>query len=141
MSSDPLFDKISRLFHRRTPSIPPSRGDREFLDRFNHTVMEHYSDPGVTTDVVAAIMGISRMHLNRRLHRLTGRSTHALILERRLEIAVTMLSQPLPIAFVAKSVGFRSTSHFAKAFRKKLEMSPSEFQARRSLPRQPTEEQ
>jgi AraC-like DNA-binding protein len=112
--------------------------DREFLEKFSCVVTQHCSDPAFTTAVAATILGMSRMHLNRRLRHLTGRSTHECILERRMAIARSMLTQPLPVAFVAQSVGFRSVSHFSKAFRRRIGMPPSVYRAKRSLPRQPT---
>jgi AraC-like DNA-binding protein len=138
MSPYPLVDPFSRLLLRRRPSSPYSPSDRKFLDRFDHVLMQQYSNSDFTTNVAAAVMGISRMHLNRKLRTLTGHSTHDRILERRLEIAGIMLTRPLPIAFVARSVGFRSVSHFTRVFRKRLGVSPSAYQTRCSLPRQPT---
>jgi AraC-like DNA-binding protein len=122
--------EVSKKQH--TPS------DGEFLEEFSFVVTHYCSDPEFTTAVAATILGMSRMHLNRRLRSLTGQATHECILERRIAIAKSLLTQPLPVAFVAQSVGFKSVSHFSKTFRRSTGMPPSAYRAMRSLPRQPT---
>jgi AraC-like DNA-binding protein len=128
-----FFDALSRFLHPRPRERPLSADDRQFLERFEQIVEQQACTREFTTAAAADAMGLSRMHLSRKLQVLVGRTTHDYILARRLEIARTLLTQPLPVRFVANSVGFRSCSHFAKAFRKKFEVTPSTFQARQSL--------
>ena len=102
-------------------------------------VVEKYqSDPKFTTTMAASGVGLSRMQLNRKLRTLTGKSTHDYILGKRLEDACPLLTQPVPISFVAESVGFKSSSHFAKAFREKFGTTPSAYRANAPLAREPT---
>lgn len=133
MTAGPTLDCPKEVSKKqRTPR------DREFLETFSYVVTQRCSDPAFTTAVAAVLLGMSRMHLNRRLRSLAGRSIHECILKRRMAIARSMLTQPLPVAFVAQSVGFRSVSHFSKAFRRRTGMPPSVYRSKRSLPRQPT---
>jgi AraC-like DNA-binding protein len=138
MASIPVFDALNRFLHPKPLKPPLSPGERLFLERFEQLVERHQAEPEFTTTSAAASLGMSRMHLNRKLRVLTGQSTHDFILRKRLEEARALLSQPLPIASVAESVGFKSSSHFAKAFRLKLGTTPSDFRAKESLARQPT---
>ena len=125
-----MLDNPNRFLHNKPIGPGLLSLDREFLVQFELVLEEHGCELEFTTSIAAGKLGISRMHLNRRLRALTGKSTHALILERRLEVARTLLTQPLPVGFVAMSVGFNSFSHFAKAFRRNFGMTPSCFRAR-----------
>jgi transcriptional regulator GlxA family with amidase domain len=78
------------------------------------------------------------MPFGRKLRALTGQSTHEYILKMRLQEARALLSQTRPVTFCARSCGFKSSSHSARAFRERFGDSPSGFRARLSLARQPT---
>jgi len=124
-----VLDALTRILRPRT-SIPPlSPEDQKFLERFQETVTVHQSESAFTTADAAAALGISRMHLNRKVHALTGLSTHEYIRQTRLEGARVLLSRQLPVAFIAKSFGFKSMSHFAKAFRQRFGVRPSVYRA------------
>lgn len=140
MAHNPVFDALTRFLRSRPVKSSISEKDNMLLNQFREIVARQKSNPDFTTEDAAASLGLSRMHLNRKLRALTGRSTHDYILEERLDAAHAMLSQPLPIEFIAQSVGFKSSSHFAKAFRQKYGITPSDFRAKQSLPRQPTGE-
>jgi len=139
MARNPVFEALNRLLHPRPMKPSISARNREFLDQFRDIVAHQQSNPDFTTEDAAASLGMSRMHLNRKLRVLTGQSTHDYILGKRLEDACALLSQPLPIAFIATSVGFKSSSHFAKAFREKFGVTPSEYRAKAPLAREPTD--
>ena len=138
MARHSVFDALGRLLHPKPDSGLYSRGDQQFLERFREVVRQHRADPEFTTATAASILGMSRMHLNRKLHALTGESTHEYIVGMRLEEARALLLQPWPVAVVARSCGFKTSSHFARAFRDRFGDSPSGFRARQSLARQPT---
>ncbi len=131
MASNPVMDALNRFLFPQPYKVHPSASDQEFLQRFRAMVSEHYSDPDFTTAAAAENVEMSRMHLNRKLRELTGQSTHEFIKTARLEAARTLLSRPLPVAFIAHSVGFKSSSHFAGAFREMFGTSPSEYRTRK----------
>jgi transcriptional regulator GlxA family with amidase domain len=138
MSGNPVFDALSRFLHPKRLNAPLSAADKRFLSRFRATVTQHQSEPDFTTTAAAANVGMSRMHLNRRLRELTGQSTHEYILGMRLEAARKLLPKPLPVARIARSVGFKSDSHFAQAFRKEFGAPPTVYRTQHPLARQPT---
>ncbi len=103
-------------------------GEREFLERVQRLAEERLADPLFTTSDAAECLEMSRMHLNRRLRTLTGKSTHQLIQEMRLESARgVLLTEPLPVASIAARVGFKSVSQFTKAFRLRYGAPPAEY--------------
>jgi transcriptional regulator GlxA family with amidase domain len=97
----------------------------------------HQSESTFTTSDVATGLGMSRMHLNRKLRALTGQSTHQYIRSMRLAGARALLSQSIPVAVVAQSFGFKSMSHFAKAFRNQFGASPSAIRSGQYNAREP----
>ena len=137
MARLPVLDVLERLLHSRAKKPSLSARDRQFLERCQEVVKEYQADPNFTSAMAASILGMSRMHLNRKLRALTGQSTHKYIQSSRLEGARALLLQPWPVAFVARSCGFKSSSHFARVFRERYGASPSCFRAEQSLTRQP----
>jgi AraC-like DNA-binding protein len=138
MARHPVFDVLKHFLHPGPSKHPLSARDQKLLDDFRELVDQHQSDPKFTTAHAAARLGMSRMHLNRKLRALTGRATHEYIRERRLEEARALLSQPLTVASVARASGFKNGSHFARVFRERFGVAPSVYRAKQALPRQPT---
>jgi transcriptional regulator GlxA family with amidase domain len=132
---------FSRVFHgflhHQGRKNPLSASDEEFLARFREIVAQHHSDRAFTTQVAAESVAVSRMHLNRKLQALTGKSTHEFIRAMRLEAARDLLQMPLSVEFIARAVGFKSSSHFAKAFRQKFGVRPSKYRTLKSQAREP----
>ena len=137
MVRNPVWKVLNRLLSPQARKSPPSTSDVEFLARFRDIAAQHNSDTEFTTEVAAASVAMSRMHLNRKLRALTGESTHEFIRAVRLEAARDMILKQLPIGYVAKSVGFRSNSQFAKVFRERFGSSPSSYRALKPVARDP----
>ncbi len=137
MSRNSVFEALKLILHRQASKPALAAADVEFLERFREIVAQHRSDRGFTTQAAAASVAMSRMHLNRKLQALTGQSTHEFIRAMRLEAARDLLQMPLSVESIAESVGFKDSSHFAKAFREKFGAGPSRYRAMRSLAREP----
>ena len=105
-----------------------TRYEERFLQKMTEIVLRHLGDPDFDTSDATKEVGLSRMHLNRKLQALTGCSTRNFICALRFKKARELLRQNSPnISAVAHAVGFKSPSHFAKAFRRHFGLSPSEF--------------
>ncbi len=103
--------------------------DDAFVRSIEEVVASRLADPHFCTHQAASIAGISRMHLNRKLRALTGQSTHEFIRTIRLKKSSILLQEKsCRVSDVAHQVGFRSLSHFAKAFREQFGVTPSEYQ-------------
>jgi AraC-like DNA-binding protein len=103
--------------------------DDAFVRTIEEVVSSHLADPDFGTYQAASVAGISRMHLNRKLRALTGQSTREFIRTIRLQHSSTLLRQKsYRVSDVARQVGFRSLSHFAKVFRKQFGVTPSKYQ-------------
>jgi AraC-like DNA-binding protein len=97
----------------------------DYIDR-------HLYDPGLDAAQVADVLGISVRHLAR-IFESTGRSPMRHIVERRLVAAHQEITVPgtrqTTIADLAYRWGFSSQAHFARLFRARFGMTPSEARA------------
>jgi DNA-binding response OmpR family regulator len=108
--------------------IAISSGDARFLKKLMDAIERHIAEPECDTEMLAKEVCMSRMQLNRKLHALTGHSTHEFLRVQRLKRAARLLSQHGGnVSQIAYEVGFASPSHFAQAFREKFGVSPSDY--------------
>ena len=113
----------------RAPNPVPSADDR-FLARARDIITEHFADPDFRVDGLCREIGMSRTQLHRKLKAVSGRSAGDFLRTERLNKAAEMLAQgEKNVTEVAYSVGYRSLSQFAKAFREQFGMAPSDFEA------------
>ncbi len=102
--------------------------DERFLTRVMALVEEHMADSDFDTETFAKGVTMSRTQLHRKLKALTGQSPHEFIRTLRLGRAAQLLQKNSGnVSEVAYDVGFNNLSHFAKAFRKQFNQSPSEY--------------
>ncbi len=77
---------------------------------------------------MAEVVGLSRVHLHRKLKELTGQSARDYIRNIRLKQAGILLSEKkLNVSDVAYSLGFVNLSHFSTAFRDFYGVSPRDY--------------
>lgn len=78
---------------------------------------------------VARQYGWSRYQLRRYFKQHTGFAPHGYLLLRRIEAAMPLLAQGLPLVEVALEVGFYDQAHLARFFRRFVGVSPGQYQA------------
>ena len=105
-----------------------------FTTRVMMLIEEHYKEPDFDVDAIAALTGLSRIHVNRKLKAEGAPSPSALIRDRRMEVAKFYLLQgDIPMAKIASECGFRSPSYFTTAFKEYTGLTPSEFATKNRL--------
>ncbi len=73
-------------------------------------------------------VGLSRVHLYRKLKMLTGLTPSQFIRNYRLKKAIDILAvEDVRVAELAARVGFNDTSYFIKCFKEKFDVSPTEY--------------
>lgn len=108
--------------------------DDRLLERIVRVINEHLGEGELTVEQVAAEVGVSRVHLHRKLKELTGQTSRDFIRNLRLKKAAEMLSEKkYAISELADAVGFQSTSSFTTAFKTLFGVSPSEYGQDRGL--------
>ncbi|WP_411994694.1 AraC family transcriptional regulator [Agarivorans sp. DSG3-1] len=77
---------------------------------------------------LAEVAGLSRYHLVRSFKRRYGLSPHAFQLNQRINRAKTLLREGSSIADTALTLGFADQSHFQRNFKKRLALTPRQYQ-------------
>ena len=91
-------------------------------------IKENISNPDLNVEMLADGVGISRVHMHRKLKELTNQSARDLIRNIRLKRAAFLLTKKnLQISDVVYTVGFSNLSHFSKSFKLVYGVSPKEF--------------
>ena len=99
-----------------------------FEAKVKDIVEKNYTDKDFSVDQIAAELGISRVHLSRKLKALSAASPSDMIKARRMTAAADMLrSGESNMAIVAASCGFASPAYFSAAFKAFYGVSPSAF--------------
>ncbi len=102
--------------------------DEELMDRIMKVINRRLDDKGLTVNALAEEVGISRVHLNRKLHEMTSQSPSDFVRNIRLQQAAALLAEKrYNINEVAQHTGFSGVSYFSNAFKERYGLSPSEY--------------
>ncbi|HLT45799.1 MAG TPA: two-component regulator propeller domain-containing protein [Rubricoccaceae bacterium] len=108
--------------------VAVASADAAFLEQVRQAVEEHMGEAAFGVEALAEAVGVSRVHLFRRLRELCGEAPSALLMRMRLERAAALLAARAgTVSEVAYGVGFRSVSHFSRAFRARYGTTPSAY--------------
>lgn len=103
--------------------------DDKFLQRVMDVINENLSDSDLGVDDIADRVGISRVHLYRKMKELTNQTPHNFIKNLRLKQAARLLEDPKQsITEVMYACGFSNSASFSTMFKNMYGMSPREFQ-------------
>ena len=82
----------------------------------------------LSVDRIANEVGISRVHLHRKMKELTGQTPHEFILSIRLKQAAQLLAnQGMNITEVMYACGFNNSASFSTIFKRFYGVSPREY--------------
>ncbi len=102
--------------------------DEKLLERIMKVINDNLDNPNLNVEMLTQEVGISRVHLHRKLKQLTNQSTRELIRNIRLKQAAKLLREKrYPIAEVAALTGFTSPNNFATLFRELYGMPPTAY--------------
>lgn len=105
--------------------------DELLLERITKAVNENLGDSEFGVEQLAEAVGLSRVHLHRKMKALIGLAPRDFLKSVRLKRAAELLKQRnTNISQVGYSVGFSSPGQFSESFRKYYGCSPSEYIAR-----------
>jgi AraC family transcriptional regulator len=79
---------------------------------------------------LGALVYMSPYHFARLFQHSTGLPPHRFVVHTRIDRAITLLAaREIPIARIARLVGFRTPSHFATVFRRLTGTTPGAYRA------------
>jgi AraC family transcriptional regulator len=93
---------------------------------------EHHAQP-IRLAELSALLHMSPYHFARLFTRTAGVPPHQFVVRRRIDAARALLTtERIPIAVIARAVGFRTASHFTTTFRRFIGVTPSAYRRRSS---------
>ncbi|SHE33033.1 hybrid sensor histidine kinase/response regulator transcription factor [Dysgonomonas macrotermitis] len=102
--------------------------DEILMDKIVRIVNANLSNSELSVEMLASEVGMSRVHLHRKLKELTSLPARDFIKGIRLKQAASLLTgKKLTISEVAYATGFSSLSHFSNSFREFYGLSPKEY--------------
>lgn len=140
-----LLEDYMRLLHEQTgqksvaaeqnqPSLPEelSEEDRRFLEKVKRYIQENIANGSASIEKMAEYAATSRSNLNRKLRSLVGITAAQLLIEARMQRAKQMLgaatgAERVSVTDVAYACGYSDARYFARCFKQKYGISPSEY--------------
>ena len=102
--------------------------DEKLMQRIMKVMNENLANPDLSVEFIADKVGLSRVHLHRKMKELTSQTPRDFIKNARLKQAAKLLgNKHLDITQVSVATGFRSISSFSTAFRQLYGMTPSDY--------------
>ena len=99
----------------------------DFMNKVYAVLEARLDDQTFGVEPLAGAIGMSRMHLNRKVKALTGLTPNELIRIIRLKRAAELLLTGASVSEVADRVGFDTPAYFSKVFKDQYHLTPSEY--------------
>lgn len=141
-NNDVLLAKIARLVELRSKGLrrtliepEPSRIeitslDQQLIEQAVKYVEKHIDNPELTVEMMANDLGMSRVHLYKRLQTLTGKSPQEFIRVIRLKRAAQYLRESQRGVYeIGYMVGFNTPKVFTRHFKEEFGMTPTDYRA------------
>ena len=115
----------------KVQKIEAKSPDEKLMERIMNVINAQLSNPNLSVEMIAGEVGISRVHLHRKLKELTNQSTRDFIRNIRLKQAAALLAEKRHnITEVATLTGFSNMTYFSTAFKELYGMSPTAYMER-----------
>jgi signal transduction histidine kinase/ligand-binding sensor domain-containing protein/DNA-binding response OmpR family regulator len=119
------FEKKQQM---ELPDIEILSHNDKLMKRINQVLTDNLSNEQLNVSFLCKSVGISRVHLNRKMHELVNISAQDYIRIFKFRYAEKLLKdKKMSIAEVAYSIGFANHSHFTYRFRLYYGVTPTEF--------------
>ena len=101
-----------------------------FYQQVSEIIKANYTRADFSVEEIAAELGLSRIHVNRKLKAEAGTSPSTMLKDVRMKKAAQLLKEgKTSVSEIAAACGFSTPSYFSTAFREYYEKTPSEFLA------------
>ena len=121
-------ETYSKQINVQTPVLEVESQDEKFLLEVARHIEENILQTSLTVEDVSKMVNMSRSTFYNKILALTGETPVEYIRSMRLKKAAYLLEKSdLKIADISFEVGFSNTNYFARAFRNKYQMTPSDY--------------
>ncbi|MBE6341327.1 MAG: response regulator [Bacteroidales bacterium] len=124
-------DEVAKDIVMAQKNVTELTFDEKLLKRITDLINKNIKDPNYSIEDLAKDVGISRVHLHRKMRELTGLTTRDFIRNVRMEYAGELLrNKKYEVGEVAIMTGYSTTSYFSQAFKAHFGISPSMYIAK-----------
>lgn len=128
-----LHKNFKKLIEVKASDVKVASLDEKLIRKAVESVEANISDAGFTVEDLSRELGVSRVHLYKKLLALTGKTPLEFIRSIRLQQAAQLLEKSqLSVAEVAYQVGFNNPKYFARYFKEEFQVLPSAYLASKS---------
>jgi AraC-like DNA-binding protein len=121
----------SKQIHVTTPEPEIESPDEKLLTEIVSYLENNITNPQLSVESLSRQLGMSRSTLYTRLLEMTGQTPVEYIRSFRLDKAAALMEKSnMTISEISYQVGFTTSNYFAKSFKSKFNMLPSEFIAK-----------
>ena len=125
-SDDIILDSAAALQTLRKMNIVDR--DDEFIEKLDAVILKNLTDDTFGSKQMEEALFMSRSTLSRKIRDIYDMTPNDYLKHKRLSVATQMLTQKnIRINEVARAVGFRSASYFAKCFKAEYGVLPAEY--------------
>jgi ligand-binding sensor domain-containing protein/signal transduction histidine kinase/DNA-binding response OmpR family regulator len=126
--NDSLKNTYSKRIEVLTPKVEVESSTDKLIQKIVFYIEDNLTDTQLSVETLSRHVGMSRSTLYSKLLELTGQTPVEFIRSVKLDKAAQLLEKSeLTIAEVAYSVGFSTPNYFAKSFKAKFNLLPSEY--------------
>lgn len=112
-------------------NVITAKEKNNLLNKINAITEENYYKLDYDVKQAAEILGISSVHLSRRMKQLLGQSFSPYLTEFRINKSMELLkNSDLSVNDIAEKCGFGSSTYFCTVFKKRMLMTPQEYRKR-----------
>ncbi len=116
------------ILEQKVDDVQIKSPDDKLMERVMVVINKNIGNSDLSVDQIADEVGISRVHLHRKMKEITGQTPHDFIRNIRLKQAANLLaSQNMNITEVMYACGFNNPASFSTIFKKFYGMSPREY--------------
>lgn len=128
---EPHAGKAPALIDPEPSRIEITSRDEQLIDKAVKYVEENMGRSDLSVEELAQAMGMSRVHLYKKIIALTGKSPIEFIRRIRLKRSCQYLTESqLSISEIAYKLGFNTPRYFSAYFKDEFGMTPREYQAK-----------
>ena len=125
------LEEIHSFFKREVQSIgEPNEEDTNIavVQKIQQYIADHYSEKDLSVKVLADLVYLTPTYLSNLFKKSTGYTIGQYLLDIRIEAAKQLLRDPeYKLYQVATMVGYEDSNYFTKIFKKRTDMTPSEY--------------
>ena len=126
-----IYHKLQNKAEHEIENIEIKSHDEILMQKVMAIVKDNISDSELNVEMLADGIGISRVHMHRKLKELTNQSARDFIKNIRMKQAAYLLTtSKINIGEVGYAIGYSNLSHFSKSFKSYYGVSPKEYSSK-----------